>query len=135
MNKKTIFLITGITLVLLTMSLPALGGPNRDGQMYRTKYIEVGDIKSRNQENGIKHGLIWYSIKIAVRNRTRQPFTVNIKLQAVDRNGYELKENNFYDVYVDKSSVTRVSDRTVMDAQAYKNISKWKVKKISYKRR
>ena len=131
MNKsmKTIVILVAILLLIAT-ALPAAGKSiKRRGSTYRTNTVEIFDIVSKKQENE-KSGLIYYSIKAKVRNRTNHPVKITARFQAIDRSGYELEQASFYDKQIKARSTVNLTDRLVMQSRDYNNIKEWKVETL-----
>ncbi len=133
MKKRQLFLIAGIVLLAITFAFPAHSrSKKRRGESFRSQSIEISNIESVRHEKS-KSGLIWYSIKANVRNRTRQAINVTVCFQAVDRSGYELHDVCFHDEYIKKNTTRILSEKTVMEAKDYKNTWEWKIEKLRIK--
>jgi hypothetical protein len=105
------------------------GSKKRRGSTYRSKSIEISNIESIRHEKK-RSGLIWYSIKANVRNRSKRTIKVSVCFQAVNRSGYELEDVCFYDKIIKKNDTRILSDRTVMDAKSYKDTWEWKIENL-----
>ncbi len=134
MTRKTktskVFSAAWVVVLVITIACPAYSrSQRRRGTSYISPRIEISNISSIRHEKA-KSGLIWYSIKANVRNRTQRTIHVTICFQAVDRSGYELDDVCFYDELIKKDATRILSDKTVMDATDYKNTWEWKIKKL-----
>ena len=123
-----------ITIILLaTSSTVAVSGSStiRRGSTVSTKSYEISGIESKRLENDAS-GLIYYSFKARVRNRTNKKLKATFYFQAVDRNGYEREDVVLYDKSIEAQGTAVISDRLVIKRSDYDAIWEWKFEKIRF---
>ncbi len=132
-RSKKYILITSIIFLMIALAMPALCGSRyRRGTTYRYKRIDIYNIESVRHES-VKSGLLWYSFKANVRNKTNRTIYVTVCFQAVDRQGFELTDVCFYKKLIKGYNTILLTERTVMDARDYKKIWEWQIETAKIK--
>ena len=92
--------------------------------------INASNIEVRKLTDVNSLGYLSLSIKVRVRNMTRENRFVNLKIEACDRDGLTL--DYFYlDGLVEKGQFAIVTDKILVESEILKRISNWKVVDIS----
>ncbi len=129
LRRKFIILI--ITFLATTIAFHAQGSSSkkRRGTTVNTNSFEISNIESKRLEND-KSGLIYYSFKARIRNRTKRTLKASFTFHAIDRDGYELEDVYLYDQVIKRNSTRILSDRQLMQRNDYDDIWEWKVVKV-----
>jgi hypothetical protein len=89
--------------------------------------ITVGDILTKLRTDEDSSGDVWFAIMVEVTNNTEDPLQVRLDLQAVDDEGFELKDLTLRGL-VGPGEAKRFSDRDYMPYQDYQQIAEWQIK-------
>jgi len=96
------------------------------GSLVSASDLEVRDIKTRTIGEVDSSGDIYFAIKANVRNLGHKN-EVTLTLQAVDREGFELKDVTLSGKIVPGQSRV-LTDKTFMPYKLFKQIDQWQVK-------
>lgn len=129
-TAKRSILIAGICVVATLIAAPTFGGIKKRGSTHTTNGFEISNIESKNLEKDLKSGLIYYTFRANVRNKTSRDYRLTVCFQAVDRDGYEREEACFHDKWIERRGTTTITNKLVMDATDYNSIWEWKVESM-----
>jgi hypothetical protein len=92
--------------------------------------INVDDISTRIVESVDDAGDLWYAIKATVVNSSNQDLEVDVEIQGVDDEGFELTSVNVRGVLLRESDKI-LTERTFLQERIFEEIAQWQVKEIS----
>ncbi len=91
--------------------------------------ILVGDISTKKMSEVDNSGDVWFSIKALVKNTAQVDKKVDLVLQAVDSDGFELKSISLTGS-IKAGGEEILTDKTYMPDKQYRGINKWKLVRI-----
>lgn len=119
-----------VVVLFTTQAFPAFGANKKViGNNIKTRSFEITRIASKRLEN-TRSGLIYYSFKAHVRNRTKRTLKASFYFQGLDRDGYEIEDVHFYDRVIKANSTVRLSDKLVIDRRDYDKLWKWEAYRV-----
>lgn len=95
-------------------------------RVYTGDSVSVTGIKTRKTSQPDSSGDIWFSLKATVRNNSTDD-DVSITIQAIDREGYELKDVTLSGK-VRHGQIKVLTDKKYMPYDKYRSIARWRVK-------
>lgn len=89
--------------------------------------LHVSNIASKIMSDVDSSGDVWFSVKATVTNTSKSKKKVDITVQAIDEEGFELKSQSLYSTL--KAGETKIlTDKIYMKQPLYNSIKKWQLK-------
>ncbi|MGG6296595.1 hypothetical protein ACQ4M4_19565 [Leptolyngbya sp. AN02str] len=92
--------------------------------------ITITGIATKQMSQPDDSGDIYYAIKATVQNNSGRPLEVNISIQAVDEDDFELTDVSLSSEIAADETKT-ITDKTFMPHSDYVQIAKWQIKSVS----
>jgi len=88
--------------------------------------LEVGPVEAKAISGPDEDGDLLVSIKVTVTNNADSERSVNLQIQALDGEEFEVFECNL-EGKVDPEATRTISDTDYINAELYRSISQWRV--------
>jgi exonuclease I len=131
MKKAKFSTIIFVLLFITAIPAESLTNKFRRGSTYTSEAVQITNISSQRLQDK-DTGSVKYSFEAKVRNQKNHPIKITIGFQAIDRDGYEIKEIYFSKKFINRKGTGLFSNRYRMDVLDYERIWEWKIKDLRF---